>query len=243
MPHERSPGGFAQNYPGRRAKRFDLNQKRGGGERMAGCVEMQGGGRSNSLAKIRPRATNAARSHLVSSFLFCSDKEIVTKRRVSDQGGNDHVAARPAVEDVLAAVADQDVIAVTAEERIVAGAADQHVVAVAAIEHEVRPAKADARSLNHIVTAKTLDLDRVAEVEVLDHNLTGQPVDHHRAVDERKRDHIVTGRAVDRDDVRRTVRSRIARNRGEIDVDLLYGSAGHVADVDRVGATARIERD
>src|SRR4051794_23586518 len=104
--------------PGR-AEGFDLNQKRGGGERMAGCVEMQGGDRSTSVEIIRLRATNAAQSRLVSSFFFDSDKEIVIERRVCDQRGNDHVAARSAVEHVLPAVADEDVIAVAAEERIV----------------------------------------------------------------------------------------------------------------------------
>ena len=56
----------------------------------------------------------------------------------------------------------QHVVAGAAEDDVVAGAADEDVVAVAAVEHQQRTVRAEARRLDHIVAAETVDLTTVS---------------------------------------------------------------------------------
>src|SRR5262249_3702683 len=145
-----------------------------------------------------------------------------------------------AVQHVLSGSADQDVISVVAVERIVAGAADQHIGAVAAIEHELRAVGAYARRVDDVIAAETGDVDRGVGVEV-DDDLGGAARHYQGSVLERQREDVVAAGAVDGDGVVWLVGGAVAP--GCVDVHLLDGGAGQVADRDVVGAAQRFEVD
>src|SRR5437763_12747289 len=65
-------------------------------------------------------------------------------------GGDDDVAAGPAIEDVDAATADQDVVAGLPVQLVIAGAADQDVVAVAAIGRE-QHRRSEPGGFDHVI--------------------------------------------------------------------------------------------
>ena len=135
----------------------------------------------------------------------------------------DHdIVARPAVQHIDAAAADQDVIAEAAEDDVVAAAADQDVVAVTAVQRQLRAIGADARGLDHVRAAETIDHHPVVgEFEVLDHDPAGEAVDHQRAVlVDRQQDDVVAVGPVDGDHVGSSVARGAADRGGEIDVDL-----------------------
>src|SRR5439155_10104013 len=74
-------------------------------------------------------------------------------RTLRDQG----VGARPAVEDVDAAVADQHVVALAAQEGVVVVAADQDVRPLAAVGDEADRAGVQGRAGDDVVSTQRVD--------------------------------------------------------------------------------------
>src|SRR4051794_33734031 len=84
--------------------------------------------------KVLGPGGQSARTRLVA---IRSDQQHPVIGECAEQGSENDVVARPAVQHVDAAAADQHVITGAAVKRVVAGAPEQDVVALATVEDEV----------------------------------------------------------------------------------------------------------
>ena len=159
---------------------------------------------------------NLARDPFGRDIDFLGDIGAVEQQRVGAGLTLDRVAAIARIPDecVVASAEKGNVVAAPAVDKIVARAAGDRVITVAAVEREVDLAGVQLGRIDHVVSGKAVDHQRVlAGFGAADSHLCRQAVDHHVSAAADHADLVVAGGAVDDHGVRLTVALAASRRR------------------------------